>query len=172
MRIKVAFVFLMTSLVYCATLASSSYVGVYFTYVAAPILLVSGYVVLFKRGRTKTAPKSPSLFVESTGAVSGLLEDFNEAMDGLNDDLARNNRKNELKRQRTEKERAAERELRLGRVEWAAHLRYATGNDEKARARKELAAVDAQLVALREAMTAIERKCEIDAVREQRARLK
>jgi hypothetical protein len=171
MRIKAAFVFFVTAVLYGLTLATSSYVGVYLSYVALPILLISGYIMLFGGRQAKPAPKSASLFVESMDAVSGLLGDFNDAMDGLNDDLARTNRKNELKRQRTEKERAAEKELRLRRVEWDAHLRYANSDDDRARARQELAAIDAQLATLRAAMMAIEKQCEIDAIQEQRARL-
>jgi hypothetical protein len=139
--------------------------------VALPILVISGYIMVFTRAKAKVEVKPPSLLVESMGAVSGLLGDFGDAMDGVSNDLARINRKNELQKQRTEKERAAEGQLRLRRVEWDVHLRYANSEEEKLRARTELAAVDEQLATLREAMRAIEKQCEIDAIQELHARL-
>jgi len=139
MRIKAAFIFFLTALVYGLTLASSSYVGAYATYAALVILPVSGYFMLFGRRKAKPAARPPSVLVESMDAVSGLIGDFSEAMDGLNSDLARRNRSNALKRERTEKERAAERNLRLRRVEWDVHLRHGGSEEERGRARRELA---------------------------------
>jgi hypothetical protein len=171
MCIKAAFIFFLTALLCGITVASVSYVGVYVTYVGLPILLVSGYFMVFGRSETKAAAKSPSLVVASMSAVSGLLGDFNDAMDGVNHDLAQFNRKNELKRERTEKERAAERELRLQRAKCDVRLRYANSQQEKLTAQRELAALDKQLAALQETMVAIEKQCEIDAIEEQQSRL-
>jgi hypothetical protein len=105
-------------------------------------------------------------------AVSGLLGEFNEAMDGVNHELARFNRKNELKRARTEKERAEERELRLQRAKCDVRLRYANSEEEKVAAQRELATLDKQLAGLRETMAAVEKQCEIDAIEEQQTRSK
>lgn len=171
MRMQAVFVFVLTALLYGITLASVSYVGVYLTYIALPILLISGCIAVFGGGKAKTPVKSPSLIVESITVVTGVLNDFSEAMDGVNHDLARFNRANELKRERTEKERAAERELRLQRAKWDVRLRYANSDEEKVAARTELAALDKQLAALREAMAVIEKRCEIDAIEEQHASL-
>lgn len=172
MRKTVAFVFVLTALVYGVTLASVSYVGVYLTYGATLILLISGCVAVFGGGKAKASVKSPSLIVESMTAVTGVLNDFNEAMDGVNHDLARFNRANELKRQRTEQERATERQLRTERAKWDVHLRYATTEDEKVKARREMAAVDAQLKAVREAIAAIDKRCEIEAIEERSVNLR
>jgi hypothetical protein len=168
MRIKAAFVFFLTALLCGIAVASLSYVGVWVSYVGLPILLVSGYFMVFGSPKTETPVRSPSLIVEAMGAVSGLANDFSDAMDGVNNDLARFNRKNELKRERTEKERIVERELRLQRAKCDVRLRYASSIEEKRAAQTELDAVDKQLTAIRETMAAIEKQCEIDAIEEQR----
>jgi hypothetical protein len=167
MRAKAAFVFVLTALLYGITLASVSYVGVYLTYVALPILLISGCIAMFGGGRTNRAAKSPSLIVESMIAVTDVLGDFEKALDGVNHDLARLNRMRELKRQRTEQERALERQLGIARAKWDVHLRYASSEDEKRTARAKLAAIDARLAAVRTTVAAIDKQCEIDAIEEQ-----
>jgi hypothetical protein len=122
---------------------------------------------VFGSSKAAGAAKSPSLVVESMSAITGVLGDFNDAMDGVNNDLVRFNRKNELKRERTENERAEERRLRLQRIEWEVRLSYAKTEEEKVSARSQLAALNAQLVAVRAAMADIEKHCEIDAIEEQ-----
>lgn len=92
-------------------------------------------------------------------------------MDGVNNDLARLNRKNKCKRERTENERAEERQLRLQGIEWEVRLSYAKTDEEKVNTRSQLAALNAQLVAVRAAMADIEKQCEIDAIEEQRIKL-
>jgi hypothetical protein len=82
MRKFAVFVFVLTALLYGITLASVSYVGVYLTYIALPILLVSGCVAVFGSSKAAGAAKSPSLVVESMNAITGVLGDFNDAMDG------------------------------------------------------------------------------------------
>jgi hypothetical protein len=167
MRIKAAFIFFLTALLCGITVASVSYVGVYVSYVGLPILLVSGYYMVFGRGEAQTRSKSPSLIVESMTAVTGVLNDFNQAMDGVNQDLSRFNRANELKQQRTEYERTLERQLRTQRVKSEVHLRYATTQDEKTKANQALATIDAQLATVRKTIAAIDKQCELDAIEEQ-----
>lgn len=166
MRIKAAFIFILTAILYGATLAFSSYVGVYLTYVAIPVLLVSGYIMLFAHGKERKAERPPSLMTESIRAVTGLMEDATNAMEEWGGELEMMNRTNELKRQRTERERATERRLRLKRAEWDAHVRYSASAEEKVVAQKELRIVDAEISSIKSAIAVIEKQCEIEVLKE------
>lgn len=168
MRKLAAFIFVLTALLYGVTLASVSYVGVYVTYVALPLLLVFGCLAVFGGEKEKPKAKAPSLITESLIAVTGVLGELNEALDGVNDGLARFNRANELKRERGQNERALERQLRTQRAKWEVHLNYASSADERIQARAELAIVDAQLATVRAGLAAIYKRCELEALEEQR----
>jgi hypothetical protein len=50
-------------------------------------------------------------------------------------------------------------------------LRYANSEEERVAARQELAALDKQLLALPNAITTIEKQCEIDVIEESQVRL-
>jgi hypothetical protein len=82
------------------------------TYVALTLLLVFGHLAVFGGEEANPKGKSPSLLVGLPIAVKGVPRDTNEALHGANHGLARFNRANERKRERTQKGRALERQLR------------------------------------------------------------
>ena len=54
MKIKAVFIFFTTIVLYCVTAYSSSYIGVYFSYIVVPVILISGYIMIFYKSKEKS----------------------------------------------------------------------------------------------------------------------
>lgn len=79
------FVFWTTLGLYLVTLFTVSYVGVYLTYVAVPVIVLAGLVMRFSRRRAEP----PSAFENAAKAVSNGLSVFATSMEKLASDAER-----------------------------------------------------------------------------------
>lgn len=101
------FVFWITIILYGATLATASYVGVYLTYVAIPLIVVSGIIAILskpKNNRKSEKNIRPSLLsgiarstVHALNETSGVLNKTSEALDSFNNRLDLRNIELDLK---------------------------------------------------------------------------
>ena len=76
-------IFWVTLALYVITLLSVSYVGVYLTYVAIPILVISGLLMVLSKPKDKTsrdAEGASSMLVEAGKASADILEAGNEVL--------------------------------------------------------------------------------------------
>lgn len=76
------YIFWTTLGLYLVTLFTVSYVGVYLTYVAVPVIVLAGLVMRFSKRRTET----PSAFTNAAKAVSDGLYVFATSMEKLASD--------------------------------------------------------------------------------------
>lgn len=124
---KSAFVFWLTLVLYIITLSTVSYVGVYLTYIAIPIIVFSGLIMKFAKPKPKTQEvlDTVSLFKKEISQAK------NELLDEVNTSLAQYNEKTELIRKKTEYLRAKKHHLELQKVEPEINLKDERNLSEK-----------------------------------------
>lgn len=84
MHSKAAFIFWITLGLYLLTLFTVSYVGVYLTYIAIPIIAISGLIMKI----TKPKPETQRLYDETKCTLSALGTATESSIDDLNSFLA------------------------------------------------------------------------------------
>lgn len=92
---KAAFVFWLTLALYLITLLTVSYVGVYLTYIAIPLIALSGLIMLIAKPKAESKKKQETVrrvAREGLTAVNGFLEDLNGGLEQLNHSLEKRNR--------------------------------------------------------------------------------
>lgn len=98
---KSAFVFWVTLILYLITLSTVSYVGVYLTYIAIPMIVISGLIMKL----TKPKPQTQKIL----GTVSSITKEGNQALHDILDDVntatSKYNQKSKIKHQKSKNDR-------------------------------------------------------------------
>jgi hypothetical protein len=110
---KSAFVFWVTLILYIITLSTVSYVGVYLTYIAIPIIVISGLIMMF----FKPKPKTKEILDELSMFAKEVNQAKNKILNEVNSSLSQFNEKSELIRIKTEGLKARKHQLALQRIE-------------------------------------------------------
>ncbi len=128
------FVFWCTLCLYLITLCTVSYVGVYLTYIAIPLLVLSGLVMKYTNPNSKSTKNIN--FEKSTLTHVGTV--MNEALDGVNivlndfnKDLADYNKINFLVKDRAKQYKDQVQKLKIEKIPLEIKLKYAKSSDEK-----------------------------------------
>lgn len=96
---KSAFVFWTTLILYLITLSTVSYVGVYLTYIAIPMIVISGLVMKF----SKPKPQTQEILDTVSSFTKEVNQAKNELLDEVNTSLSQFNEKSELIRKKKQK---------------------------------------------------------------------
>lgn len=158
MRIKAFFIFVATLALYGATLYGSSYVGVYLSYLAIPVILISGYILFFYTGASK------ALLINTHNTTKGVVSRATNMLEDLNSRLDRMNRILALKQQRTINERKMMRSLESQKDITNVHLRHAKSTTERIDLSTSLKAIDVSIREVEAAIGRIEKQCELEVL--------
>ena len=90
------FIFWITLILYGLTLFFISYVGVYLTYIAIPVIVLSGLIMKFTKPSEKQKSKISTALSETGKATTFILQDLTDTLDGFNDSMGKWNRKQSL----------------------------------------------------------------------------
>lgn len=159
------FVFWMTLVLYAATLIFVSYVGVYLTYVAIPVVLIFGLIMKISKPNKQTSPGFFSAVNELMTASNASLDEVNALLSETNSSLKKYNRKQVLVRQRTLTEKEEIAQLRLRKVEPEINLKYAKNEQEKNTFREEIEIIDKLIKEVEQRILEIEKQCELEVAR-------
>jgi len=165
---KSAFVFWVTLILYIATLLTVSYVGVYLTYIAIPLIVISGLVMKFsqpKQETQKTIATVANSTAEVLNATTGILEDFNSFLqDEINEPLALYNKKQTLISERTKKYLDKIHELKIQKIPLEVKLRYTKTNEEMDGYNNQVNLIDIKILELENKIEAIKEECELEVI--------
>ena len=125
------FIFWITLILYGLTLFFISYVGVYLTYIAIPVIVLSGLIMKFTKPSEKQKSKISTALSETGKATTFILQDLTDTLDGFNDSMGKWNRKQSLFLERSRPYRDKISKLRIARVEPEIHLKYAKSLEER-----------------------------------------
>lgn len=146
------FVFYITLALYLITLLTVSYVGVYLTYIALPLIVVSGLLMRL----TRRKPQAPG---PVSTAVATALSDAHEGIGRVNDSLQWFNEKNRLVRERCAPLNTRIQTLRRAMIEPEVKVKYEQDAqrkrammDEITRLEQDIAALEAQKEVIRESV--------------------
>lgn len=159
------FTFWTTLILYVATLVLASYVGVYLSYVAIPLIVLSGLIMKITKPRQPSSPGVLSATTEVMKATESALDELNSWLTDVNSSLKQYNRKQDLVRQRTAAQREEIGKLRLQRVEPEVHLKYAETQEEKEKYIKALQVLDDSIKSVEKQIVEIEKQCELEVAR-------
>lgn len=169
MHEKAAFVFWSTLILYGITLATVSYVGVYLTYVAIPLIVLSGLVMILTKHKTK----GRNILGKTTSAIKGALDTTNHlltetssALDGFNKSLDVLNKKNELIRERTRSIKNDIHAIKLNRSKVEINVKYAKSDDETKEQKKIIIKLNNDISLLENKIKDIEKECELEALQD------
>jgi uncharacterized protein YoxC len=162
---KSAFVFWTTLVLYCITLVTVSYVGVYLTYFALPVIIISGLFMKFSKPNKKTQEVldiTKSTIKEAGKATNDLLNAGNSALEEFNSKLESYNKKVRLIGERTQDLKEEIRSLRLERIPHSVSLDYAKTKEEKEKYKNLVDSLNAEISILEQRILVIKQECELE----------
>ena len=149
-------------------MASLSYVGVYLTYVAIPLIVFSGLLMVFTKSKQekKEVVKKKSPLSEVIKTTTSGLEQISGALDEANTNLERFNKTQALITERTRMQRNKVLDLRKQKIEPEINLRYTKNESERTEIKGLIADVDSRIKEIEKEIEEIKRRCEIEVARE------
>lgn len=160
-----AFVFWLTLILYLITLFVVSYVGVYLTYIAIPVIVIFGLIMKYSNPKKETqeAITSTKDFIKESGkAASSVLDKTNNALNSLSKSFEILNEKSALIRNRTENLREYKNKLKLEKVESEIEFKYASDEESKKKFENEIKEIDDQIRITDEKINQIKKECELE----------
>lgn len=119
MHAKATFVFWITLVLYIMTLFTVTYVGVYLTYVAIPLIVLSGLIMKFTKPKPEhkeIIDNTKSILKETGKATSSALNGLNSFLGEVNNSLDEFNEITKLSMERTEHLKQKKHLLTLERI--------------------------------------------------------
>lgn len=165
MHAKASFVFWLTLSLYLITLFTVSYVGVYLTYIAIPLLVISGLIMKFstpKPEHKKVLEDSKSVVKEVGKATGEALEQANSFLDDLNTSLGNYNKVNELVRERAASYKKNIQKLKLEKALLEVKLNHADTTIEKQELREKIKEIDKGIEQHEKSIDQIRAACELE----------
>ena len=148
MHSKASFVFWLTLALYLVTLFTVTYVGVYLTYIALPLLVISGLIMKC----TKPKPEVQKVYAESKSAAtqalvstSKFLDDVTEGLREVNRNLEIRNKIHDLVTERTKAYKAKVQSLKIEKIPFEMKLTHAELGLEKRNLQDEIERIDREI---------------------------
>lgn len=151
-----SFVFWVALGLYIITLLTVSYVGVYLTYIAIPVIVVSGLIMRVAK------PKYKKPTSELAKATSEVLDGLSSGLDQLNNSLEKFSKKMELINKRTNHLKAQKSIFRDRRIEPSIKLKYAKNEEDIEKYAKITKGIDAQMSVIDGHIDEIKQQCELE----------
>jgi len=165
MHAKASFVFWLTLFLYLLTLFTVSYVGVYLTYIAIPILVISGLIMKCstpKPEHKEIIDNSKSVLKEAGKTANSLLSEANNTLEEFNSSLERYNRVNELVRERSKIIRECTQSLKLEKISLEYALKNCETFEEKQRVISQIQAIELKIDSNNKSIEKIREACQIE----------
>ncbi|EMJ6428656.1 hypothetical protein RJO18_001600 [Enterobacter hormaechei] len=118
------YIFYTTLILYVLTLLTVSYVGVYLTYVAIPVIVVSGLLM-------KLLGKSKSKSGEVSNIVARMLNETNAGLERFNEDMHWFNEKNRIINEKTKPLNERIHAIRMKMIEPEVKLKYESDPEKR-----------------------------------------
>ena len=155
------FIFWSTLILYIITLCTVSYVGVYLTYIAIPIIIISGLIMKMTKPKFKKEPSS-----EFGKAANEFFSEVSNGLDQMNTSLDKFNKKFDLISERTEHLKNKRNLFRQQKIEPEIELKYAKTSEEKSKYSKIIRDIDQEIIKIDCQIDAIKKQCELDIERQ------
>ncbi len=159
------FTFWIMLVLYVATLVFVTYVGVYLTYVAIPIIVISGLVMTITKPKNESGTGLLSTINELGGAATTVLEEATSFLDEINTSLEKHNRTQLLIIERTKFHRDEIRQLKLKMVEPKINLKYASNEGERQQYKVAIDEIDVSIKELERKILSTKKQCEIEVAK-------
>ena len=165
MHSKASFVFWLTLALYLVTLFTVTYVGVYLTYIALPLLVISGLIMKC----TKPKPEVQKVYDESKSAATQTLVGASNFLDGVTEGLSEFNRNLEIRnkihdlvRERTKAYKTKVQSLKIERIPFEMKLTHAELDSEKRNLQDEVERIDREIELNNKHIEQIKIACELE----------
>jgi hypothetical protein len=165
MHAKATFIFWLTLILYLVTLFTVTYVGVYLTYGAIPVLILSGLVMKFSTPK----PKHKKIIDDSKSAINQLgkttndiLGGANSLLDGFNKSLGEYNEINALVQERAVSYKNKIQALKLEKVPFEIKAKYAKNQSEKLDLEQKIKQINEQIESNKQSVEHICQACELE----------
>lgn len=161
MHTKALFVFWAILSIYLITLFTVSYVGVYFTYVAVPLIGISGLIVLFTKKKPSHKTKNTT-FNQICKTSVFLLNETTSVVAEATCSLDRFNKKIEMIRNKTSVLKDEIQELKSSKIAPNINIKYSQTPEEKDRYVKIINDIDTKIALLEQKIESIKKECELE----------
>ena len=165
MHSKASFVFWLTLALYLLTLFTVTYVGVYLTYIALPLLVISGLIMKC----TKPKPEVQKVYDDSKSAAtqallgtSNFLGSVNEGLNEFNRNLEIKNKVHELVTERTKAYKAKIQSLKIEKIHFEMKLNQAELGSEKRNLQDKIERIDREIELNNKHIEQIKIACELE----------
>ncbi|MBT2151641.1 hypothetical protein KKI34_07415 [Pseudoalteromonas tetraodonis] len=165
MHSKASFVFWLTLALYLVTLFTVTYVGVYLTYIALPLLVISGLIMKC----TKPKPEVQKFYDDSKSAAtqallgtSNFLGSVNEGLNEFNRNLEIKNKVHELVTERTKAYKAKIQSLKIEKIHFEIKLNQAELGSEKRNLQDKIERIDREIELNNKHIEQIKIACELE----------
>jgi chromosome segregation ATPase len=165
MHSTASFIFWLTLGLYLVTLFTVTYVGVYLTYVAIPVLLISGLIMKFStpKGKHKEAIDSSKKALRQVGKASTeILDKTNSFLGELNTSLETYNKVADLVQTRTASIRKKIQTLKLERIPFEVQLKYDLPPLEIIVLKNKIKEINTEITSLEQSIEKIKCACELE----------
>lgn len=165
MHAKATFTFWLTLSLYLVTLFTVSYVGVYLTYVAIPLLVVSGLVMKCstpKSEHKKIIDESKSALYQASMATTDTLDEINNFLGDVNKSLSEHNQISSLVRERTAVYRDKRQALKLEKIPLEINIKYAKSPSEKKDIQQRIESIQQKIDSVNNSIEHIRHACELE----------
>lgn len=165
MHSKASFVFWLTLALYLVTLFTVTYVGVYLTYIALPLLVISGLIMKC----TKPKPEVQKFYDDSKSAAtqallgtSNFLGSVNEGLNEFNRNLEIKNKVHELVTERTKAYKAKIQSLKIEKIHFEIKLNQAELGSGKRNLQDKIERIDREIELNNKHIEQIKIACELE----------
>lgn len=162
MHAKAKFIFWIILFLYVVTLVFATYVGVYLTYIAIPLIVLSGIVMKMTKPKNRPETVMDSTVRELGGVVTSTADGVSNVMKGVNISLRNYNEKNNLIRERTQKLRTKMHSLQCTKIEPEVAFRYEKDDVQRAIYKKKIDEIDLAIELIELEIEEIIKQCEIE----------
>lgn len=165
MHEKASLTFWLTLILYLVTIFTVSYVGVYLTYIAIPILVISGLIMKFstpKSERSEIIENSKLLVKESGKLANEVLKETNNFLDDLNDSLSRLNKVNALFAERSKPLEDQIHSLNIEKTPLEYRLKKSDSDEEKKILKNKIEEINLKIRIKNDLIGKIREACQIE----------
>ena len=162
---KASYVFWITLFLYIVTLLTVSYVGVYLTYVAIPLIVLSGLIMKFSTPSTRSQEiidGTKSTIDEIGNTTDNFLNEVNSALNSFNNSLDNYNLKTKLINERTKNLKEEIHKIKLAKSAPEIKFDYAKTIEEKNKYKELVNNFNTQITQLENKIEDIKKACELE----------
>ncbi len=163
---KAALVFWVTLILYITTLLTVSYVGVYLTYIAIPLIATAGLIMTVakpKKKSKKLMSKTAIAIKEVCEATENVFSETNLVLDEMNRKLEIKNTSMRLTRERTCDLKGELYKLKNKIEESNINIKYSDTEEEKDKYKKILSQLNDNVLVIESKIKNIKKECELEA---------